>query len=920
MSRKEADRPGKESRAKGVPIPRRAALLSAAAMAGALLWNPEAFAWEYASNPQDSSKVLGWSGTDSSHNFGSEGGTIDGDYSTLAYGLKCQTWTKWMHWNMGNGVGWLGTQMDLVSYTDYQNELFFHVDFQPLVAGFSNTVRSQGWQKSPTDDSAYTLRISWDRSATWTAAASGNFDLDTTERSPFPVHRSDGLDEGHYDYWTDLQLWGSSWDFFPRRGDSTREMWAQMAGSWWLFYHFGYQASDNQCTVSGQTRWLSQYVPEVRITRSPEDVPTCGLEWAGRILNIKSAADPRKSVFVGNSVVVAGNATGVGLWSGPEWTNRQWACGICSNGTTDPAAWSNSNRRQGTVSFANVMQIAEGSSAVWLNQYGGGPAKMYTAAACVYNGDGTAAEAFWVHTQGGKQYIFADSSGLALDRVNGSNDDGATVQFHSNGEGGDLNNAAHAWLLEDARFSLREGQVLKASATSPEGAARDDGQARPGDTVSFPDLAPLTYPKVGYGTTSNLHYDYMWVALDEKDDGTWLNDQVEVWARAHLSSLGTLNGEQPAINYVGAIGLYAMEAVHLRVKGSSLSGNIEYRFRERSTGKWQEWVSGSKDDDGAGVDTWAGKKGASFRADGFTARLTGDLGERYTLWYEVGSGTSGWSAWAAAGEDCIDSGSHFDALCIRILPKWCNGYKWGFGGSESSMKVTQDMVGKKLVPVARTCVAHGFDQYYLGTVAGASNSITVREPYIKVHYWADGEEMYVQDKVEVGKAYTLSADGIAACKRAGCDGITDFYTDADYKTPWANGTVTKDKDIFLYCRNKCTVRQALADESKDYFGQHEPFDDAGQDTPWDFGAYPRSSALTSQIYYNDTVKADDACDMPEKVWLDYMGSREVPRIKGGYGSREAKHTDAPKTSFTVKASMTIYYAYDLPRFDGFTAD
>ena len=178
----------------------------------------------------------------------------------------------------------------------------------------------------------------------------------------------------------------------------------------------------------------------------------------------------------------------------------------------------------------------------------------------------------------------------------------------------------------------------------------------------------------------------------------------------------------------------------------------------------------------------------------------------------------------------------------------------------------------------------------------------------------------MQDKVEIGKPYTLSADGIAACKRSGCDGITEFYTDPDYKTKWAIDSVTGNDSIYLYCRNKCTVREALVDESKGFFEQHAPSTDAGQTSAWDSSAYPSKSALKGQVYYGDTVKPEDACDMPEAVWVDYMGAREVPRVRGGYGSREAKRTDSPKTAFTVKGNMTIYYAYDLPRFDGFTAD
>lgn len=899
----------------GLPIPRRAALAAAAAFAGAMMWNPEAFGWEYCTDPTNQANVRGWSGTENSFDFGDEGGDYIGNKSTLSYGLKCQSWTKWMHWNMGGGAGWLGTQMDLVSTTDFETELTFHITYLPLTAGFSNSIQSQGWKKTDEHDSSYSLGI-WKSDNTEEVPITSSFDMDTSKDSPFPVHQTSWLDEGHYDYWTDLQLWGGTWSLFPRRGASAdRELWTRMRGAWWDFYHFG----NYNCTVYGQTRWLLQYVPKVKITLTPEGWPTCGLEWAGRILNIRSYSDNSKGVFVGNARTVADNGTGTGLWGGLDKTNRQWACVLNGNGTTDPAAWSNTNRWIGTVSFANVMQVAEGSESIWLDQYGGGPTTTKNIAGEIYTGNGSAAQAFWVHTDGDHQMIFSDASGHALARDYNKDDDGTTVLFWSDGDGKDLEDKGCWWVLDDARFKLRPNKTLSAKSTSEEGAVRD-GQVRVGDTVSFPDLKPITFPDSGSGDPK-LGYDYMWVAIDEADDGKWLDDQVEVWARAHVGDMGTMPVEQPTINQVGAYGLHALEAVHLRVKGSSLSGGIEYRFRNKSTGKWEEWVTGSAGDDGTGSDAWAGAKGSSYRADGFTARLTGELAERYTLFYEVGSGSSGWSAWSKAGEDCIDSKSHIDAICVRILPKWVNDDKYGFSASRSEMKITEDMLGKKIVPVCRAFIEQSYiGLVYLGTVAGVEGSVTIREPFIKVHYWADGEEMYVQDKVEVGKAYRLSADGIAACKRPDCDGITDFYTDPDHKSQWIIGSVAGSKDLFLYCRNKCTVREALVDESNAFFGQHAPSTDDGQTSGWDISAYPRKSALKGQVYYGDTVKPEDACDMPETVWVDYMGAREVPRVRGGYGSREAKRTDSPKTAFTAKGNMTIYYAYDLPRFDGFTAD
>lgn len=803
-----------DAAASGLPIPRRAALASAAAFAAAMMWNPKAFGWEYCDNPTNQANVRGWSGTGNSYDYGSSGGQIIGDYSTLAYGLKCQTWTKWMHWNMGHGVGWLGTQMDLVSTTDFETELTYHIEYLPLTAGFSNSIRSQGWQVTEANDSSYSLGIMWKPDNTEHVPITSQFDMDTTEHSPFHVYQSSWLDEGHYDYWTDLQLWGSAWSLFPRRGvGADRELWARMRGAWWNFYHFG----NYNCTVYGQTRWLTQFVPKVKITLSAEGLPTCGLEWAGRILNIRSYTNNEKCVFVGNSVDVAGNATGIGLWGGPEWTNRQWACMLNGGGTTDPASWSNTNRWTGTVSFANVMQVAEGSEAVWLDQYGGGPSTTKNIAGDVHTGNGSAAQAFWVHTGGAHQMVFSDASGHALARDYNKDDDGTTVMFWSDGDGKDLKDKGCWWVLDDARFKLRPDATLDTISTSEAGAVRDDGEICIGDTVSFPDLAPLTYPKIGYGKTSNLGYDYMWVAIDEADDGKWLDDQVEVWARAHVGGIGTLPVEQPAINFVGAKGLHALEGVHLRVKGSSLSGGIEYRFRNKSTGKWQDWVSGSADDDGTGSDAWAGEKGTSFRADGFAARLTGELAEKYTLFYEVGSGASGWSAWSKAGEDCIDAKSHFDAICVRILPKWANDAKYGFGASQNTMKVTDDMLGKKIVPVCRAYIKQSYiGLMYLGTVAGSADVPSVWYENVQLALRVDGEayEPVPGKKLlfEEGVPIVVDPAWTDGAKKFGgrdetCSGFDGWYSDPECTKPWADGYVAPKgtKTVTIYARNKVVV-------------------------------------------------------------------------------------------------------------------
>lgn len=904
----------------GLPIPRRAALAAAAAFAGAMMWNPEAFGWEYCTDPTNQANVRGWSGTENSFDFGDEGGDYIGNKSTLSYGLKCQTWTKWMHWNMGNGVGWLGTQMDLVSTTDFETELTFHITYLPLTAGFSNSIQSQGWKKTDEHDSSYSLGI-WKSDNTEEVPITSSFDMDTSKNSPFPVHQTSWLDEGHYDYWTDLQLWGGTWSLFPRRGASAdRELWTRMRGAWWDFYHFG----NYNCTVYGQTKWLLQYVPKVKITLTAEGLPTCGLEWAGRILNIRSYSDKSKGVFVGNARTVAANGTKTGLWGGLDRTNRQWACVLNGNGTTDPASWSNTNRWLGTVSFANVMQVAEGSESIWLDQNGGGPTTTKNIAGQICTGNGSAAQAFWVHTDGAHQMIFSDASGHALARDYNKDDDDTTVMFWSDGDGKDLQDKGCWWVLDDARFKLRPNKTLSAKSTSEDGTVRD-GEVCVGDTVSFPDLRPITYPDSG-SNDPKLGYDYMWVAIDEADDGKWLDDQVEVWARAHVGGMGTLPVEQPTINQVGAYGLNALEAVHLRVKGSSLSGGIEYRYRNRSTGIWQDWVSGSADDDGTGSDSWAGEKGTSYRADGFSARLTGELAERYTLFYKVGSGASGWSAWCKDGEDCIDPKSHFDAICVRIVPKWVNDDEYGFGASQNEMKITDDMLGKKIIPVCRAFIKQSsIGLLYLGTVAGSADVPSVAHDGVELILRVDGEVYEpIPDKklvFEEGVPIVVDPSWTEGAKKFGgrdetCSGFDGWYLDPECTKPWADGYVAEKgtNKVTIYARNKVVIDFKPSTHALSMMGGLALTDGDGNpasitDMPpawsgWYGDKVTIPAPADTTLYAMDAGKKRAYTCTAGVYARDWDGSGNAPQL-------------IPFGTYPVKSSGTRYYDWLDSPYDGF---
>ena len=75
-----------------------------------------------------------------------------------------------------------------------------------------------------------------------------------------------------------------------------------------------------------------------------------------------------------------------------------------------------------------------------------------------------------------------------------------------------------------------------------------------------------------------------------------------------------------------------MEAIKIQIQETELSGSVEYRSHVQSYG-WMDWVS-----DGA----LSGTTGIAKRMEGIQIRLTGELAERYDIYYRVHSQTFGW--------------------------------------------------------------------------------------------------------------------------------------------------------------------------------------------------------------------------------------------------------------------------------------
>ena len=197
-----------------------------------------------------------------------------------------------------------------------------------------------------------------------------------------------------------------------------------------------------------------------------------------------------------------------------------------------------------------------------------------------------------------------------------------------------------------------------------------------------------------------------------------LAEKYDVWYRVHSQNFGWLgwakNGQDAGTKGYG----YRAEAVEVRLlpKGSDAPGGTTGAFREKpasisyqahvSDVGWQGYTTGVAGTtgrslsiealrfsvDGAGLSGdlvcsalvqdygWldavasgmvAGTTGKSKRMEALRISLTGQLAEKYDVWYRVHSQNFGWLGWAKNGQDAGTKGYGYraEAVEVRLLPK-----------------------------------------------------------------------------------------------------------------------------------------------------------------------------------------------------------------------------------------------------------
>lgn len=99
-----------------------------------------------------------------------------------------------------------------------------------------------------------------------------------------------------------------------------------------------------------------------------------------------------------------------------------------------------------------------------------------------------------------------------------------------------------------------------------------------------------------------------------------------------------------------------IEAIRLRIKNQSVSGDVQYSAFMQNYG-WLGWVgSGSE----------AGISGSGKRMEAFRAQLTGELSNQYDIYYKAYVEGEGWLDWASNGEPAGSRGYSKKLLKIQV--------------------------------------------------------------------------------------------------------------------------------------------------------------------------------------------------------------------------------------------------------------
>jgi hypothetical protein len=187
-----------------------------------------------------------------------------------------------------------------------------------------------------------------------------------------------------------------------------------------------------------------------------------------------------------------------------------------------------------------------------------------------------------------------------------------------------------------------------------------------------------------------------------------------------------------------------------------------------------------------------------------------------------------------------------------------------------------------------------------------------------IHYYREAidewEEIYSQT-VQERTLLAISDDATRAAARENCAGFTGWYF-GDPKASGAetasSGSLTVDKDIYLYGRNYCTVEYATATPSVNKYGALQLFFDAELTEGATMeSTYP--SAAT--VYWGEIVSSAQSA----VLYYGEGGTAKHIKSSAGVYVDDASASEVAVTSVQVCTNCVLYKTWQGTSFDGVVA-
>ena len=169
------------------------------------------------------------------------------------------------------------------------------------------------------------------------------------------------------------------------------------------------------------------------------------------------------------------------------------------------------------------------------------------------------------------------------------------------------------------------------------------------------------------------------------DDG-----RQHIVAEAHVAWIGWM----PKVSDGAVAGTtgkgYGLEDLRLSLVGAECPGSVEVNAHVSNLG-WQGWDTPSASE--------GGTTGQSRQIEALQIRLTGQMADRYDVWYRVHSAFFGWMGWAKDGESAGSTGygRQVEAVQVVLVEK---------GGQAPSSEGQQYQASFEVKPASVDCQAH----------------------------------------------------------------------------------------------------------------------------------------------------------------------------------------------------------------------